>query len=138
MDTPCIEWTGYRNRKGYGTKNIDYRPRLVHRLAWAEKHGPIPPGMFVLHNCDNPSCYNVEHLRLGTAADNTADMMARGRNRWGNNAGDGNPNAKLTEEKVRAIRKDQRTLKVLAAEYGVSISTLQSAKVGRTWKQVAS
>ena len=50
-----------------------------HRKAWAEANGPIPEGLQVLHHCDNPRCYNVEHLFLGTQADNLRDMVAKGR-----------------------------------------------------------
>jgi hypothetical protein len=40
------------------------------------------PAVFsaVLHRCDNPPCFNPEHLFLGTQVDNLADMRAKGRN----------------------------------------------------------
>ena len=76
----CREWTGSTNSKGYGVIGVDYKTVLTHRLAWTLTNGPIPEGMKVLHHCDNPSCCNVgKCLFLGTMADNTADMVAKGR-----------------------------------------------------------
>jgi len=51
----------------------------AHRVIWAEANGSIPAGMFVLHKCDTPPCINLEHLYLGTHADNMADKVARNR-----------------------------------------------------------
>jgi hypothetical protein len=76
----CVLWTGSRLPQGYGQKTINGTTYLVHRLAWAEEHGPIPDGLWVLHHCDNPPCYNVDHLFLGDNAANMRDMASKGRN----------------------------------------------------------
>lgn len=75
----CIEWTGTTKTSGYGTIKIDGVSVRTHRLAWEIANGPIPDGLWVLHHCDNRSCCNVDHLFLGTHADNMADKTAKGR-----------------------------------------------------------
>lgn len=134
--TPCIEWNKGRNRKGYGVAYRDGRCWRAHRLAWVDAHGPIPDGLLVLHRCDNPSCVNVDHLFLGTAADNTADMIAKDRAARGEAHG----MAKLTEDDVRAIyaARGIRSHRAIAAEYGVSASTVQRIHTGETWTRITS
>lgn len=52
----------------------------AHVAAWEKKHGRVvPPGMVVMHSCDNPPCVNEEHLVLGTVAENNRQMFAKGR-----------------------------------------------------------
>lgn len=81
----CIEWTGCRNRTGYGIlsrcTNGKQRSLRAHRWIWEQTYGPIPEDKVVMHVCDNRACINVDHLRLGTQADNIADMVSKGRNR---------------------------------------------------------
>lgn len=77
----CWLWTGCVTPKGYGYvgPKVSSGSRFAHRISWEAANGPVPDGMFVLHRCDNPPCVNPAHLFLGTARDNTEDMVRKGR-----------------------------------------------------------
>lgn len=80
--TPCVLWQGSTFKaNGYGRKWDPVRQRsiLAHRWAWEYLHGPTD--LDVLHKCDNPPCFRIDHLFVGTAVDNALDMMAKGRGR---------------------------------------------------------
>jgi hypothetical protein len=80
----CWEWTGGRNPNGYGKTTLHNRTTVVHRLSYEHFVGPIPNGFHVCHHCDNPPCFNPEHLFVGTPKENDDDMRAKGREyrRW--------------------------------------------------------
>ena len=77
MDGGCVIWLRSRGR-GYGRWRGGVM-RRVHRLSWEAEHGQIPEGLDVLHRCDNPPCYNYEHLFLGTHTDNMRDSVKKRR-----------------------------------------------------------
>jgi hypothetical protein len=128
---PCTEWTGGRTSDGYGVKR-DPRGTRIHRLAWMDVHGEIPSGMEVLHACDNPPCYRIEHLFLGTQADNIDDMVAKGRN----NVGERNGRARLTEQAVRDLRAGKITPTEAAAMFDCTPTSARYAKRGASWKKL--
>lgn len=140
----CWLWTGVKNQRGYGLVRINLptgraTSRTASRVSWELHVGPIPDGLYVLHNCpggDNPSCVNPAHLWLGTKADNNADCIAKGRNA----RGERNGSARLTAPEVLEIRKlyaaGQATRPELMAEFHVGQGTIQAIVEGRTWKHL--
>ena len=77
----CWEWQGSKRGHGYGRIKVNGRTYPAHRFLWELTNGLVPAGMLVLHKCDNPPCVRPDHLYLGTSADNTRDMVVRGRQR---------------------------------------------------------
>ena len=128
----CWLWTGGKNSQGYGQVKINGRITPAHHIA-VRLQGLEIDGI-LLHSCDTPACVNPRHLSLGTNADNSSDMVAKGRSL----RGERNHKAKLSATDVRSIRawhsQGNVTKKTIAKEYGVSdtlISFIISRKIWR-------
>lgn len=62
---------------GAGSKN----KKLAHRAVWEYFNGQIPDDLYILHSCDFQGCVNINHMRLGTIAENNRERSERGRNK---------------------------------------------------------
>jgi len=156
-------WIGALDRKGYGKIGLDGKTLSVHRVAWELAAGePIPDDIDVLHTCDIPRClrndeqgtYELDgirlprwgHLFLGTNAQNTHDMIAKGRDymcRPRDPAvvlrGERHNMAKLNTAQVLAIRNSAAngaTQAALARAYNVSTATINMIANRKIWKHV--
>lgn len=134
---PCVEWQGAKSTAGYGQKRLNGKTVYVHRLAYIEAHGEIPKGLVVRHTCDNPACYNVDHLIIGTQKQNMQDCSERGRvNKATKATGEAQGLSKLTEVSVKYIRESNLSGSKLAKELGVSRSTVNRVRSGKTWRNI--
>jgi hypothetical protein len=97
------------------------------RYIWTLHNGPIPTGLVVMHNCDNPLCINIDHLELGTQEENMWGMKARKRAK--------HRGKMLGEQEKKEILISPKTIKQLAIDYGVSHSTIVNLRKKRTEKQ---
>ena len=133
----CWKWQGCTCGRGYGQLSIDGKMVSAHRLTWELTDGPIPDDLCVLHRCDNPPCCNPRHLFLGTPADNSRDMVEKGRARGGSLRGVNNGRAKLTRQVVRAIRSlyatGKHTQKTLAERFGISKAQISHIVNRKRW-----
>ena len=142
----CWEWQACCDQ-GYGCFGLKnsfdkkwYRV-LAHRFAWECFNGPIPNGICICHHCDNPKCCNPVHLFAGTLADNSHDMVIKGRNRiphpGANFKGDKGPNHKLIQENVNGIRyllnEGSMNQQQIADIYGVTQTTISKIKLRKRW-----
>ncbi len=68
--TRCWNWTGARNKSGYGMVYLNGRRRQAYHATWELMNGPLPAGVEIDHLCRNPRCVNPLHLEPVTRQEN--------------------------------------------------------------------
>lgn len=71
----CWKWMGKTLPAGYGCKTVNGKSVLAHRWMWEQLFGPIPHGLVIHHECQNPNCVNPHHLRACTQAENCRESV---------------------------------------------------------------
>jgi hypothetical protein len=119
----CWIWTGTvlnGERGGYGLIRVDGHHVRVHRLAAHLWRGfDLKSSAMIRHACDQPLCFNPDHLTPGEAAANSRDMVERGRSLGGAK----NPRALLSQKHViemRALHASGISAAEIGRRYGVS------------------
>lgn len=69
----CWEWTGTKDRCGYGIFCVSYHKRIqAHRYSLMLTGHVISQEFEVDHLCRNPACVNPKHLEVVTHQENAA------------------------------------------------------------------
>lgn len=127
----CWFWQAGILDSGYGQFKYKGKNRRAHQLSFYFTNGYYAKPC-VLHSCDNPSCVNPKHLREGTNADNSRDMIARNRN----SKGERHYYAKLNKKQVIEIFYSRLKPKALVRKYKIGASTISAIKRKTAWKHI--
>jgi hypothetical protein len=126
----CWDWNG-SVKKGRPTircfrSSGKYDYEYGYRIAYRAMVGPIPEGLEICHNCNNPICCNPRHLRADTKKSNARDRTIAGTTALQKIKVDD-----LPVIRARLIAGDARNS--IALDYGVSRSTIQKIFSGRSF-----
>lgn len=126
----CWNYTGTRTGNGYGHMSYEGRSEYTHRISAIVYLNFDPKcGLLVMHECDNPACWNPTHLSVGTQKQNMGEAAARGR-MVGKKL-----NARLAGE-IKYLLSHGDTYAQLSLRYGVSTTAIGQIARKQTWREV--
>lgn len=132
----CWEWKKSKaSALKYGVISFYKRMYYVHRLSYRLFKGEIPNDKVIMHICDNPPCFNPNHLQLGTPKENSNDMWMKNRARdmTGRFTGDKNPNCKFSNEdcaKMISLYKSGISIKLIRQDFKISAAQFYRIRKG--------
>lgn len=132
----CWIWVSKRRPDGYGLFCFGRDQQRAHVVSWVDSFGPIPEGLCVLHQCDNPPCVRPDHLFLGTRGDNAADCVAKGRCPVGEQRWNARLNAELVIQIRQLVDSGSRQCEV-AARFGITKQMVYEVVHRRNWRHIS-
>lgn len=131
-DNKCKNWIKGKDKDGYGYYAIQGITYRCHRLLYMTIFPGNYENLVIMHICDNRKCCNIDHLQVGTASENTLDMINKNRHVKGSLVG----TSKINEGQAREIRSKypQKSMPQLAKEYNVCKQTISNIINNKTFK----
>ena len=139
----CWLYTGTKSSKksNYYVFWIDGGYIGAHRFSYTihNEFKMLTPDDFVCHKCDVPRCVNPEHLWLGTAKENSEDMVSKGR--CAIHTGSLNNAAILDEADVLNIlngiyNNTYKNINQITDEFDVEYNTVRDILYNKTWTHI--
>lgn len=128
---------GSKDKDGYLRIQVKKKNLSIHRMVletFLPKEGMEE--LEVNHIDGNKLNNSLDNLEWVTHQENMAHAVKTHLSDKCSNAGEKNGRAKLTEEKVKEIRKDKRSLAQIASDYGVTKSTISAIKNYKLWSNI--
>lgn len=130
----CLIYRYGKTPNGYSKLRWNGKTISGHRLSLYFSTGKFAE--CALHLCDNPACINPDHLKWGTFADNSADMVDKNRQAKGSKI----HQSKLTEKQVASIKAEysvgDTSWRLLALKYGVSKTVIGYILKNKFWTHI--
>ena len=129
MQVECIEWQGAKNKDGYGVTWYNNKFAYAHRVVANATTNDV-----VMHTCDNPSCVNPKHLKIGTHKEISEDMVSKNRQTKGVKS----HLAKLDEDTVLLIRacKGFMSSRQCAGRFNITKTNVLDIWNRKIWKHL--
>lgn len=131
----CLLWPFSQDHDGYGRAYYNGRPVKASRIVCELSHGTVPfDGAEAAHSCGKSECVNPRHLYWATPRENASDRERHGTHPHGADS----PNAKLTEDQVREIRRlrGSKSQSEVAKRFGVSKTGVWNIWARKSWSHV--
>lgn len=130
----CWPWLGSFTHNGYGRFWFEGKTVRANRFSYQDQKGPIGDDDVIRHSCDNPPCCNPKHLLRGTQKDNIDDRQNR--DRGAKPKGAKNAMAKMTDEKIMALRRlvaSGEGQEAAGKQFGLTQTTVSDTVRGNLW-----